>query len=91
MDVFSHNKQYKWKHPGNVRLTKQSFLQAPKERETRNKYNDKTNSTYETTNARAKMNCNRWTVLERSVEKWGGGGGWGGGEAGEWKGEGEGV
>ena len=30
---------------------------------------DKTNDTYKTTDARIKKSCNRWTALERSVEK----------------------
>ena len=31
--------------------------------------NDKTNATYETTDAQTKKNCNRGTALEQSVEK----------------------
>ena len=58
-----------WRYPGHATIIKHSLPEVPKEGEMRN--NDKTtcNTTYGTSDAQTKKNCNSGTALERSVKK----------------------
>ena len=69
--------------------SRSTTLRRHKKKERWRTNKDKTNTTYETTDAQTKKNCNRGTALGRSVGKlvelgWGGGSGccWGGGGGG---------
>ena len=65
--ISDHKKMYV-KLPRKCHNQEAQPSQGIKKGETRNKNNDKTNATYETTEAQTK-NCNGRTALGRSVEK----------------------
>ena len=66
--IHTHTHTQKLKYQENATILKHSFPETPKEGEMRTN-NDKTNATFESTDAQTENNCNRETTFERVSRK----------------------